>query len=246
MKKYLSFGGGVNSVAMMLMLLEQNDDFEAIFVDHGADYPETYEYFKMFQGWLKDHNHKEITVLKPMYIIKKDKRAYDSLYEYCEVKRIVPSMIRRWCTSNFKVKPINKYVKTPCFMYLGIDYGEQRRAKISVNNGVENRFPLIEYEISRDGCKDIIKEHGLPIPIKSGCYFCPFQSIAGWERLRMDHPELFCKAEKLETSSNKKRKEARKSPFYISSKNAPLRAVVSEDQMRLFKQDEFPPCECGL
>lgn len=50
MKKYLSFGGGVNSVAMMLMLLDQKDDFEAIFVDHGTDWPETYEYFEMFQA----------------------------------------------------------------------------------------------------------------------------------------------------------------------------------------------------
>ncbi|HEX9972317.1 MAG TPA: phosphoadenosine phosphosulfate reductase family protein [bacterium] len=65
MKKYLSFGGGVNSVAMMLMLLDQKDEFEAIFVDHGTDWPETYEYFEMLQGWMKDHRHSQITVLKP-------------------------------------------------------------------------------------------------------------------------------------------------------------------------------------
>ncbi|RLC23031.1 MAG: hypothetical protein DRH93_08360 [Deltaproteobacteria bacterium] len=55
MKNYLSFGGGVNSVAMMLLLLDQKAEFEAIFVDHETDWPETYEYFDMFQKWLKDH-----------------------------------------------------------------------------------------------------------------------------------------------------------------------------------------------
>ena len=53
MKNYLSFGGGVNSVAMMLLLLDQKQEFESIFVDHGTDWPETYEYFDMFQEWLK-------------------------------------------------------------------------------------------------------------------------------------------------------------------------------------------------
>jgi len=39
MKKYLSYGGGVDSTAMMLMLLDQGEEFEAIFVDHETDYP---------------------------------------------------------------------------------------------------------------------------------------------------------------------------------------------------------------
>ena len=246
MKKYLSFGGGVNSVAMMLMLLDQKDEFEAIFVDHGGDYPETYIYFTMFQGWLTGNGYKKIKVLKPSVVRKKEGRIYNNLYEFCEVKQIVPSKIKRWCTADFKIKPINDYIETPCFMYIGIDSGEQKRAKISVVDGVENRWPLIENNITRDGCKKIITEHGLPIPIKSGCYFCPFQSIIGWEKLRREDPGLFCKVEKLENGLNKKRKEAGKPPFYISRKNAPLRSLVSEDQMNLFEQDDYPPCQCGL
>jgi len=29
-------------------------------------------------------------------------------------------------------------------------------------------------------------------------------------------------------------------------KQVPLRQYIHEDQMRLFPEDEFPPCECGL
>lgn len=32
MKNYLSFGGGVNSVAMMLLLLDEGVEFEAVYV----------------------------------------------------------------------------------------------------------------------------------------------------------------------------------------------------------------------
>ena len=51
-KNYLSFGGGVNSVALMLWLIEHDIEFEAVFADHGGDYPETYEYVDMLVGWL--------------------------------------------------------------------------------------------------------------------------------------------------------------------------------------------------
>jgi 3'-phosphoadenosine 5'-phosphosulfate sulfotransferase (PAPS reductase)/FAD synthetase len=57
---YLSFGAGVNSTALMLYLLDRGVDFEAVFVNHGTDYPETYEYVQ----YLKDNGYR-ITVIKP-------------------------------------------------------------------------------------------------------------------------------------------------------------------------------------
>ena len=48
MPHYLSMGFGVNSVALFLLMERLGMDFEAVFVDHGGDYPETYEYAKYF------------------------------------------------------------------------------------------------------------------------------------------------------------------------------------------------------
>jgi len=42
MKEYLSFGAGVNSVALYLLLQEKGIDFEAIFVNHETDLPEDF------------------------------------------------------------------------------------------------------------------------------------------------------------------------------------------------------------
>ncbi len=246
MKTYLSYGGGVNSVAMMLLLLDQKQDFEAIFVDHETDYPETYEYFDMFQTWLKDHKHKEITVIKPNYTIKKDNLVFNSLYDYAYYRKMIPSGFMRWCTGDFKIRPIQKYVDTPCFMLLGIDAGESKRAKISSNKGIENRFPLIENEINREDCKQIIKDHGLPVPIKSGCFICPFQRVGQWKELRRNHPELFCKAQKLEHRNIEDRKSKGKKPMTLSATRKTLNIIVDENQLSLFKEDEYPPCECGL
>ncbi len=246
MKKYLSFGGGVNSVAMMLLMLDQKEEFEAIFVDHGTDWPETYEYFEMFQGWLKDHGYKQITVLKPCVLIKKSQMEFNSIYDYAYFRKMVPSGFMRWCTGDFKIRPIHKYVETPCFMLIGIDFSEAKRAKISTNKGIENRYPLLENEIDRDRCKKIIIDHGLPVPMKSGCYICPFQKRTQWVELRHKHPELFCKAQKLEDRNIEYQKGKGKKPKTLSNSRKKLGSLVEENQMNLFEQDDYPPCQCGL
>jgi hypothetical protein len=234
MKNYLSFGGGVNSVALYLYLLDNNIVFEAVFVDHGTDWPETYEYVKMFK------DKYPLTVLKP------DVQGYNNLYNYCWFKEWVPSPMRRWCTDKFKVRVINKYYQKPCWQMLGIDFGEAKRAKMSSTKSIESRFPLIEAEIDREGCKDIIRSHKLPIPIKSGCFICPFQKVHQWKELRQHHPGLFCKAVELERRNMAFRKAQGKKPMFLSMSKRSLQTIVDENQRQLFKEDEYPPCNCGL
>jgi 3'-phosphoadenosine 5'-phosphosulfate sulfotransferase (PAPS reductase)/FAD synthetase len=53
MMSYLSFGGGVNSTALLIYLKERGEDFETIFVNHGGDWPETYEYV----NYLRDEGY---------------------------------------------------------------------------------------------------------------------------------------------------------------------------------------------
>jgi len=239
MRKYLSFGGGVNSVALHLMLLEQGDDFESVFVNHGTDWPETYDYVAGFQWWLKKNGHKPITILRP-------KGKHRTVLEECQAYSMVPHMRSRWCTVQFKVKVCHSYYQKPCFQYIGFDFGEANRAKISIENGVENRWPLIENEIDREGCKRIIISHGLPVPIKSGCFICPMQRIKQWKELRMKHPELFCVAEQIEQANIDYAIKKGKKPMTLSQSKRRLRSIVEESQGKLFEMDEYPPCECGL
>ena len=131
-------------------------------------------------------------------------------------------------------------------MKLSFATDEAHRAKTSRDDGLENRFPLLEAEVSREGCKDIIRQAGLPIPHRSKCYFCPFQTIAEWKELRMKHPDLFCKAEQLEKRNMDYRISKGKKPFYLYGNAKPLKTIVGENQSKLWKEDEYPPCECML
>lgn len=239
MKNYLSFGGGVNSVALYLLMQDMGIEFEAIFVDHGGDYPETYTYLKYFIA-----TGRSVTVLTPLV------GGCTSLWGYIEKYKMLPNTFNRWCTSKFKVDVINKNIKTPCFMHLGIDAGEIKRAKFSSTGGVENRYLLIEHDIDRQGCKDLIGKHGLSVPKKSGCYFCPYQRVSQWRMLRKNNPELFCKVQKMEQAQIERRAKVGKKPFYLCNSKKPLNELIGgRDKQKALpglEDLEYPPCQCGL
>lgn len=225
-KHYLSCGFGVNSIAAFFI---DNYD-EVIFCDTGNEYPETYEFLNKFVGKYS------VTIIEPK----------ENLYDYSWRYKMVPAIWPRWCSVRFKIKPFAKYVDKPSFKSLAFSTDESKRAKISIEDGIEHRFPLLENNISRKKCKEIIKEAGLPIPHRSKCWFCPYQSIAEWKELRMNHPDLFCKAEKLEARNREYKISKGEKPLYLYGNAKPLKVVVDENQRRLFKQDEYPPCECML
>lgn len=235
MKNYLSFGAGVNSTACVVLKAQGRLEYdEAVYVDHGCDWPETREYVQKLKKQFP------ITILTPMV------EGVSNLYDYAHLRKMIPSRRFRWCTEKFKIRAINKYLDRPCFSLIGFSEEESHRAKISISQGIENRFPLLELGIDRNECKRIISDYGLRVPMKSGCWFCPFQRISQWKKLRMEHPDLFCKAQQLEENQIKARAERGKGPLLLASKTKTLGEVVNDKQSMLFKQDEYPPCECML
>ena len=195
MKQYLSLGGGVNSTALLLLLKKQNIEFETIFVNHETDLPETYKYIE----YLKKKGFK-ITEIKPNY------GGYSSLYEYCKFRKFLPSIYLRWCTYRFKLQPIWNFVEKPCIMFIGISYDEKRRTltkeqygkKYKKARGITPKYPLVERHLTRNDCIKIIKKAKLKIPIKSGCWICPYQSPKNLKELYIKHRDLFEKLMELE------------------------------------------------
>ena len=191
----LSFGGGVNSVALMIVLLREGLPFdEAVFADTGGEVPETYEYLEVAEGYLADHE-------VPFTVVSKRGR---SLYDTSWDRRVFPSAIWRWSTRDFKVTPIHRHYRslgTHVNQYLAIAWDEVYRMKDSRVGYVTNLFPLIERRLTRADCVAIIEEARLPVPQRSSCYFCPFNSVGRWRWLYETHPDLFDKAVALEEHS---------------------------------------------
>lgn len=236
MKNYLSMGFGVNSVALYLLMQDLGMEFEAVFVNHGGDWPETYEYADYFIG-----TGRPVTVLKP------DVEGFSDIYQYYLHKKKVPSIMKRDCTDKFKLRPFYKYAETPCFLMLGIDAGESHRARMNSKKSVENRYPLIEHGVDRAGCVKIIEAHGLRVPMKSGCYLCMFQKRSQWRALRMEHPDLFCAVQTLENETMAECKRFGTKAFTLLGNGRRIGEMINDRQGVIpgFLQ-EYPPCQCGL
>jgi hypothetical protein len=231
-KRYLSYGGGVNSTALLLWLIDHGIETEAVYADLGTDWPETQEYVALLA------NKYPITILKT---------THSGMTIEGKIDRwgVLPSRQLRWCTQNYKVEPLRAYFQKPCIVYVGISAEESQRAKPAGVDGMDYQYPLVEEGIDRDGCLQIIRDHGLPEPIKSGCFFCPFQRRSQWQRLLTLHPDLFCKVKEMEYKAMQRRIAQGKKPFYLMG-DKPIGDWAMEGQPDLFGEREITPCLCGL
>ena len=190
--KVLSYGGGVNSTALLFYLIDNDYDIdEVIFADTGAELPETYRYIRKIINYCDKNDIK-------FSIVMNDTDIYTWYWNH----RKIPVRNRRSCSDLFKIRPIYRYLRRlnakQVVAYLGIAYDEKKRAKESSRKYIKNVYPLVENKINREECKQIIHSHGFQIPPKSGCYFCPFQPERSWYYLLNNHPDLFKKAMLLE------------------------------------------------
>ena len=218
--QYISYGGGVNSTTFLV--LEETKYDEAVFVNHGGDYPYTYNYIDYLEK--KGFN---ITTIIPE--VTRKGITYNDLYDYCTGNKILPFRTRRWCTGEFKVTPVRKYVEKPSIISIGFDFGEVRRMNNMLKkkyHGITYKFPLIKNRFSRQDCKDIIRDAGLKVPEKSGCYFCPFQSKRELKKLYNDYPELYIKTKFLEENVEGSK------PTYLRYEK-PLDTIVGADTHKL-------------
>jgi hypothetical protein len=200
-KYVLSYGGGLNSTALLIFLIKNNYPLDLVlFSDTGDEFPHTYETVKYYKKYCESKNIR--------FEIVRSKLA-DSLYTYMWNKKIVPSRIRRDCTSKFKISPMrkflrNEYGKDQKFLqYIGIDFDEYHRMRESDVKYIENDYPLVDMQIGREQCEQILINEGLPVPKKSGCYYCPFTTRPRWLKLLEENPQLLEKAIALEQNTLK-------------------------------------------
>ena len=188
----LSYGGGVNSTALAVLLARQGWKGTVIFCDTGTELPETYEFIELFREWLKKRGI-EFIVLDGAYRAA----AYRMpVHEYAERNLMLPLARARWCTTEYKVRPAKRWCK---------EHGLDAETEVMVGIAADEAHrlpwaprPLVEWGITRSQCAAIIREAGLPVPVKSGCWLCPFQRRSQWRFLLEKHPELFWKAAELE------------------------------------------------
>jgi hypothetical protein len=194
---------------MIIELLRRGEPIDYItFADTGGEKPHTYDYIRLFSDWVVAHGGPKITVLK------KDSM-YSSLEDNCLRKNMLPSLAYGFksCSEKWKIQPQDKFFNNlpaaravwasgqKIVKCIGYDLGEERRAKIASSPRYNYRYPLIEWELERDDCLEIIKGAGLPMPGKSSCFFCPATKKKELLELERQYPELVARAIVMERNA---------------------------------------------
>jgi hypothetical protein len=247
--KVLSYGGGLNSFAMLLYSIEQgNPPHFCVFADTGSGDQEAWSNDGEWYGTYRHMVEYAIPIcaqngIQFKWITHQDSkvRGADSLLQYFEQIRIVPSNQSRYCTSSAKIERIEQWLleafgSSPIEVWVGFEGGEETRrdkdphgAKTcgqAYPGGATSKpsrrskpkidrttiFPLIGAGMCRCRCELFVRDRGLPVPRKSACWFCPFSKRGDWMRLAEQMPDQFARAAGLE--ENQKGGEKDKGKMY--------------------------------
>jgi hypothetical protein len=240
---WLSYGGGVNSTALAILLVHGKvpgvEAWEVVFADTGDERPKTYCYLHTFRVWLRNCG-KDLAIV----------RGKETVLERWQRLQVTGSRIIRSCTDEAKVQPIRRHLMEyeAVGQLIGIAADEAHRARPAEPNQIPKRYPLVEQDIDREGCAQIIRDAGLSVPVKSGCWHCPFLRVGEILTLATTAPERFALIEDLELAATmmhppapgKKRTQWHDRPAAYWRERA-LLPMSGE----LFDDDDDPrPCGC--
>lgn len=196
--RILSMGAGVQTTACLIKWYKEYD--HVVFADTQDERPETYAYIdKYLKPFCEEKKVPWVTV-----------GTYhgQSLLEYCKTHNMMPTRMNRFCTKEFKIRPIRRYIrklgataKAPCLMDLGISMDESHRVNDSGPHEVKyakKNYPLIDAKMTRQDCLNLIKDYGWDLPVKSGCDFCPFMGMKRLKWLYGENPDKFRQVVEME------------------------------------------------
>lgn len=174
MTTVVNFGGGVNSLAILVGLYERARRPDVvIFADTRGEKPETYESNARVNAWLEAIGFPCITVVSDAG------RRFESLEDECLKLKTLPSRAFGFgrCADHWKRRPIERWLKAntegEITQAIGYDAGEARRVKSTSMPRSTLWYPLIEWQWGREECTAAIERAGLVVPPKSSCFFCP-------------------------------------------------------------------------
>ncbi|MDE5994684.1 MAG: hypothetical protein K2G60_04140 [Oscillospiraceae bacterium] len=157
------------------------------------------------------------------------------------------SKFPRFCTIDYKVEVISKYVKWELLGYkkgqrlreedkkahelhMGFSYEEGKRCKESPNPMFVNKFPLVEMQMERkDNYAYILEVWGLDTKA-SACAFCPFHRNYFFEYLKENDPITYQKTLMLDKLLEDNTPcPPTESKLYISRSRKRLSELAAED-----------------
>lgn len=218
----LSLGAGVQSTVLALMAERGEHGLPkpdvAVFADTGWEPPSVYEHL----DWLREQVSFEIVRVSTGNIRENilagtspDGDNYLGIPAWLINRDGSASMAARQCTTKYKIKPINQYLRdrlgvppgrrapkdVEVEIWMGISVDEMIRKKDSREEWARNYYPLIEIGLSRAQLQAWFTENYpdryLP---RSACVGCPYKNDSEWKWMQTNDPKSFQDAVFVDTT----------------------------------------------
>lgn len=204
--RILSLGAGVQSTALLMLILEGEVQADAaIFADTGWEPRAVYQHLTLLMDTAETAGFSIHVVTAGESIRTVGKRAekfgaFDLPY-FIRNQHGGEGMVRRQCTSNFKIKPIRRKVRElmrengarHVTQLIGISLDEVQRMKPADVKFITHEWPLLDRGWTRNDCQQYLRRRGIDAP-RSACIGCPFHSNHEWRWLRDNSPDEFADA----------------------------------------------------
>lgn len=199
-KHVYSISGGQDSTAMTVRALELGLPVDyIIFCDTGNEFPLMYKYLSNLDDWLQRKYNIGITRLS-------SKSSLESLcfspFKRGKNKGVVRGLPyaskMSFCTRELKKNISRDFAKKigGAFMYLGYVSREKNRIHQDIEDFIIKRFPLIYCDWNEDSVSSFLKSMGIYNSLydmysRTGCMFCPKQTLDSWKALYIHFPQYF-------------------------------------------------------
>lgn len=218
--KVLSFGGGVNSTALLVGLVERQIPIDRIlFADTGGERPDVHEGIARASAWAQARGYPAIETVH--YVVARAHRGNQpgdvvTLEQDCLDRNRLPSLAYGFksCSERWKQRPIDKALRPwepakqakllemKVVQLVGIDADESHRAKAhKPEDPYAKEYPLLEWDWGREECLEAIERVGLGPCAKSACFFCPATTEPEIVQLGRLYPTLLERALAIEDNA---------------------------------------------
>lgn len=204
MRHIISFSGGKDSTAMLIMMLEKGMQIDDIvYFDCGnREFPQMAEHIRQVEEYIG----RQITRLYPsrgdlnywMFDYKPKPRKGNTP----KIGKAWPGPTLRWCTG-LKTNAINKYYSQyrgeGIISYVGFAADEINRMirPNTSSHWYESRFPLFDFDMTEADCLEYCHSKGFTWGglynhfKRVSCWCCPLQPLKELKQLYLHFPELW-------------------------------------------------------
>jgi len=218
--RVLSLGAGVQSSTLALMIEKGIVPMVdcAVFADTQAEPKEVYNWLEYLKTQIKSYQIHIVSWRNlKQDILDASEGNYKGFTAPFFTKNIETNkkgLLMRQCTADYKIKPVVKKIRellnvgykkrvpkgTKVELLMGISNDEVYRMKLNRLPYIQNQYPLINMNFTRQTCLNWLKQNNYPLAPRSACTFCPYHSNEEWLKIKNGNKEEWEEVIKIDTA----------------------------------------------